>query len=376
MFEDKFFRHINQPVRNYLLRCGADESGRAGDTDTLHRQERQDAGDQPLSRAQAIRQAARAYADSTLSQGLGYFPNLDEPQRFSEKVLWLSIYYRNPKIAEAVDKSRIGEWTRALTGRSYAVPVLSTYREAADVDPSKLPRRFVLKQNGSAEGRCVMLVSDSRRLDWDRVRTVLSSWLYSWSSHGYAYPGITDEVVKPCLIAEQYLTDGNGSGLTGMGLPVPTEYRFFCGNGEPLFAQILMERGTAREWACFVRPDWTVLPFTYRNADGQVRASGKPDYASQGGRTNRINRIGRGTQVDQINRSGRPAPKPDHLDEMLRVSRALSAGFPLMRVDFYEAGGRIYVGGTSTCPGLGRGFTSMEWEQRLGEQLVLPEVSL
>ena len=37
-------------------------------------------------------------------------------------------------------------------------------------------------------------------------------------------------------------------------------------------------------------------------------------------------------------------PRPDTLDEMIRVARALSSGFDHVRVDLYDIHGRVYFG--------------------------------
>ena len=58
--------------------------------------------------------------------------------------------------------------------------------------------------------------------------------------------------------------------------------------------------------------------------------------------------------------------KPDKLDELVALARKLSSGFPLVRVDFYEDKGRIYVGEMTFSPGLFLKINPTETDRRMG----------
>ena len=45
--------------------------------------------------------------------------------------------------------------------------------------------------------------------------------------------------------------------------------------------------------------------------------------------------------------------RPDHLDEMIEISRKLSQGFPFVRVDFFENRKRLYIAEFSFAPWAG-----------------------
>ena len=61
---------------------------------------------------------------------------------------------------------------------------------------------------------------------------------------------------------------------------------------------------------------------------------------------------------------------------MLRMAEKLAAPFPLVRVDFYDVDGRIYVGELTFSPGGGFNTYYEEWDNKLGDYLVLPEATV
>lgn len=69
--------------------------------------------------------------------------------------------------------------------------------------------------------------------------------------------------------------------------------------------------------------------------------------------------------------------KPAGFEKMKELAAVLSAGVPELRVDFYEANGKIYFGELTFFDG--SGFDKIEpaeWDIKLGETIVLPEKTL
>jgi hypothetical protein len=67
----------------------------------------------------------------------------------------------------------------------------------------------------------------------------------------------------------------------------------------------------------------------------------------------------------------KPLPRPKCLEEMIRVARTLSEGFPEVRVDLYESQGRVWFGEltfTSLC-GMMNYYTP-EYLREMGERVV------
>ena len=69
-----------------------------------------------------------------------------------------------------------------------------------------------------------------------------------------------------------------------------------------------------------------------------------------------------------------PLPRPDTLDEMIRISEKLSAGFAVLRVDFYDVSGKLYLGELTFTPSAGyTRFTSLSYDIALGNMVQLPD---
>lgn len=70
-----------------------------------------------------------------------------------------------------------------------------------------------------------------------------------------------------------------------------------------------------------------------------------------------------------------PLVRPTHFDEMRDTARKLSAGFPHLRIDFYEVGGKTLFGEYTFYDSSGFGlFDPFEVDEQLGDMLCLPVI--
>lgn len=261
---------------------------------------------------------------------LGYFPNLKEPRSWNEKIIWLALNYKNPDIAVAADKGKAKQWIAERVGEEYIIPLIGVYNSVQDIDFAALPQQFVAKLNDGWGADEIMTVRDKSRLNIDQAKAVLSSWLYPWKNYYYQNMCITDEKMeRPTIVIEQYMEQENSASLD--------DFKFYCCNGEPRFALVVTGRGSTRQTRSFVDMNWNVLP---------VARAGKP--------------------------SSDVPEKPAGLETMLDLCRKLAKGFPLVRIDFYEVAGRVYVGEMTFTPGMFLKFQPRDWDFKLGEYLELP----
>ncbi len=275
----------------------------------------------------------RIHCEQKAYKQLKYFPNLKNPQTLNEKIIWLALHYKNPHIAVAADKGKAKEWIGARVGYDHVVPAIGVYDEVNDIDFKSLPDRFVAKLNDGWGADRVMIVRDKSKLNVDRTKAVLSSWLYPWNNYYYQNMCITDEKMeKPTIIIEEFLDAGNGQS--------PEDYKFYCCNGEPKFALVVSGRGGDSQTRSFVDMNWSVLP---------------------------VARAGMEIGYDVV--------KPACLDEMMELCRKLSKDFPFVRVDLYEVNGRVYVGEMTFTPGMFLRFSSKAWDAKLGGYLELPQIN-
>ena len=260
---------------------------------------------------------------------MGYELDLDNPKTFNEKLQWLKLYDRNPLYTKLVDKYEVRKYIAEKIGEEYLIPLVGgPWNSPDEIDFDALPEQFVLKCTHDSGG--VVICKDKSKLDIPAVKAKLNKHLkrnYYWTNREWPYKD-----VKPRIIAEKYMEDESG-GLT--------DYKVFCFDGEPKLLLMVTDRGsdeiTKRD---FFDMDFNNLHFT--NSAGP--------------------------------NSDKELKKPASFKEMLQVAAELSAGMTHLRVDMYEAEGKVYVGELTLYDGSGLlALDPPEWEGILGTWIRLPE---
>lgn len=259
---------------------------------------------------------------------MGYLPDLSKPVSFNEKIIWLALNYKNDLIKECVDKYSVKEFVRDKVGEEHVVPTYGIYETVDEIKLEELPNKFVCKSTVGWGGNEVLIVDNKVTCCFDYLKVRMSKWLYPWSSYYYQNLCITDEKVMPRIIIEELLEAEEGLN----------DYKVYCCNGEPKFVLVVMDRSEKNQTRTFMDLDWNYIP---------------------------VYRKGKKTAVNP--------KKPHCLEKMIELSRKLSADFPLVRIDFYEVNGRVYVGEMTFTPGMFLGFRPIEMDYKLGEYLDLSE---
>ena len=258
---------------------------------------------------------------------VGYFPDIENPQTFNEKINWLKLYYKNDILSRCVDKYEFKNYIKEQLGDGYTVPLLGVWDNANDIDLSKLPDRFVLKVNWSSYQN--FIVKDKNKFNFDYAKSKINSWMLPWRNIYYAsfYYGYKN--VVPKVIAEEYIEQSDGK---------LNDYKFYCFNGNPQYLYIIDEGFSKARPLC-----WDVD-------------------------SNHIYKIVNG-QIDSIK-------QPQNMDKMLEIAAKLAKPFPFVRVDLYEIGTKVYVGEMTFYPGNGfNKFTPKELDAELGATLDLSSVN-
>lgn len=261
---------------------------------------------------------------------LGRDPDLDSPRTLNEKILWLNLRHDDPRRTALSDKVAVRDWVRERIGARHLVPVLGVYDDAEDIELDSLPDRFIIKAaHGSGWN---LIVRDKRDLDWSLARDTLQDWLtrnYHAHKRERQY-----RVIKPRLVIEELLLDERGA--------IPDDYKIWClrgRTGDTFFVQVDMDRFSNHS-RNYYDLDWNLLPF--HKADSPPNPEGRP--------------------------------RPARLHEMVEIARELSDDFPLVRVDLYATGDRVYFGEMTFTPDAGMArFQPAEWDRKLGDLIGLPE---
>jgi hypothetical protein len=139
--------------------------------------------------------------------------------------------------------------------------------------------------------------------------------------------------IKPRVIAENYMVDSETQELR--------DYKFFCFDGEVKVLFVATERQVQ---GVDVKFDWFDTDYNHLS-------------------------LKQGHENATI-----PPQKPLHFEEMIILAKKLSEGFPHVRVDLYEANGKVYFGElTFFHHGGWTRFEPEYWDYTFGEWLRLPE---
>lgn len=259
--------------------------------------------------------------------GSGRKLNLDTPITFNEKLQWLKIHDRNPLYTIMVDKCEVKQYVANIIGEDHIIPTFAIFDRAEEIDFDILPNQFVLKCTHDSGG--VVICSDKTKLNKKKVINKLRRSLkinYYWRSREWPYKN-----VRPRIIAEKYMTDGNGE---------LRDYKFFCFGGVPKMMFIATDR--------FNKTSETKFDFYDMNFNHLPLRNGHPNSTSS-------------------------IEKPKGFNEMQNMAAKLSKGIPHVRVDFYSIKGQIYFGEMTFYHNSGLvKFDPKEWDYKIGEMLVLP----
>lgn len=255
------------------------------------------------------------------------FPNLKNPKTYSEKLQWLKLYDRKTLYTTMVDKYRVKEYVAKIIGDEFVIPTLGVWENPDEIDFNTLPERFVLKWNHDSGS--IIICKSKSDLDVDEIKKKLSKrYRYNGYHYGREWPY---KNVKPCIIAEEYVEDKETKDLR--------DYKFFAFNGTVRAMFI----ATDRFEKCDTKFDFFDMDFNHLPiVNGHPNAAVMPS-------------------------------KPKQFELMKELSAKLSVGFPQIRIDWYEANGKVYFGEFTFFHWSGfQPFVPNEWDITFGSWIDLP----
>ena len=260
--------------------------------------------------------------------------DFDSPERFSDKVVYYSLFYKNKELKNFVDKEKLKEVVRLKIGEGYTAKTYASWKNIDDLDWESLPSSFVLKSNCSSFGRNIKFIDDKEKVNFVELKEELKQWLdfrnTTVNSFSRAYYSVT-----PKIMAEE---------LLGEIKEQPIDYKFFCFDGVPTYAYSAFEHfdnGVAQSSKiAFYDMQWNTLPVFYKQSPCV------------------------------------PVEKPKHFEKMKEIATKLSQGLPFVRVDFYDTEEKPLVGEmTFYSGGFLNKFTPDAFDFEMGKHFVLPKKS-
>ena len=230
--------------------------------------------------------------------------DLKNPKRFTEKLQWYKLYYKNPLMVQCVDKYDVREYVKSKGLEDILIPCYGVFNSADDIDWESLPNQFVLKDTLGGGGNSVIIVKDKTKENLNELKRKVSEWTKinaHIKSDGREWPYYSGK--KHRIIIEKYINSTTSEG----GL---IDYKFFCFNGKSEFLYVMGDREVGEKVKVRLKDrDFNDLP---------------------------VVRIG-----DQVFTKAR---KPNNYEHLLEVAEWLGRDFPHVRVDLYDIDDKIRFG--------------------------------
>lgn len=262
----------------------------------------------------------------------GYSVDWKSPRDLNEKIQWLMFRSDTSLWTLCADKYRVREYVSSKGLGDILVPLLGVWKKAEDVDFESLPEKFAIKCNHDS-GSTHIVDKSGPDYDPEAIRKDLGKHLKV--KYGYVHGEMFYNAIPPRIIAESLLEPSPGH--TSM-----TDYKVWCFGGKPYAIMTCADRTKDGLSIDVFDPQWN------ERKDVCVFS---PHYR----------------------RSETPLPRPESLEKMLTAAEKLSDGFPQVRVDFYDAGGKLYFGELTFASLCGKmTYFTDAFLRELGEQCVLP----
>ncbi|MDT2848678.1 ATP-grasp fold amidoligase family protein [Vagococcus carniphilus] len=251
---------------------------------------------------------------------LGRNLNLQAPKRFTEKIQSYKLSYKNDLLHRCVDKYDVREYVAEKGLTSILVKSFGCYSTFNEIDFEKLPNQFVMKTTNGSQTN--IICKNKEELNINKTEIQFKNWLKRDQfifGREWAYKGLDSKI-----LIEELLVDANSSDIK--------DYKFLCFNGKPEFIIYDSDRFSGHRRNIYDL-NW-----------------------------NKLNVL---TDCDQIEET---IEKPDKLEELINISKILSADFPFVRVDLYYVNSQIYFGELTFYPWSGYvSFEPDEFDLTLGK---------
>ena len=256
--------------------------------------------------------------------------DLENPEKFNDKLQWLKLNYRLPEYTMMVDKYLVRDYIREQLGEEYLIPLVGAWDSPDEIDFDALPDKFVLKCNHNS-GVGMYICRDKSKMDVEKVKKEL--WRGLNQNYYLVHREWPYKDVKRKIICEKFMSDAPGASDF-------TDYKFFCFNGKVDSVMVCLERSSGETKFYFFDENWELKRLN-------IRGKNAPE--------------------------GFTIPKPECMDEMFKIAAKLSVGMPFVRVDLYQSNGQIYFGELTFFPDSGFDANLLpETDEYFGKLLELP----
>ena len=249
--------------------------------------------------------------------------DLKNPKRFTEKLQWYKLYYRKPIMTQCVDKYAVREYVEKCDLSNILTKLYGVYNSVDEIDFSVLPEKFIIKTtNGSGTN---IICTNKYELDLEQTCKKLKDFMNRptiSAGREWAYYDVPNKIIIEELLED---TDNPYGGVN--------DYKFICFNGKAYCVVVDVGRMTFHQ-RNFYDMNWERIDVESDHENFE------PDVQ-----------------------------KPVGFEQMVEIAQKLSKGFPFVRVDLYNVGGKIYFGELTFYPWSGYvQYKPDSFDFELGEQ--------
>jgi hypothetical protein len=248
----------------------------------------------------------------------------NNPVFFNDHIFRLKLYWRSDLAKKCANKLTVREYIDETIGSNYLVPLILIANSPSEIRFEELPKSYVIKMShGSGMN---IIVNDSSKVNYKDLYRNLRKWTkidFYYSSGEFVYKGS-----PRVILIEKNLINKRVKKLE--------DYKFFCFDGIPrvyyIGSKVFDDFGKVvknRKW------------FTI---DGRKIDFNGDDFC-----------IGVERQL------------PNHILEMIKLSKELSKPFEHCRCDFYYVNSKVYFGEITFFHSSGmEKFPNLKFEKYLG----------
>jgi hypothetical protein len=255
--------------------------------------------------------------------------NLKSPKRYTEKLQWYKLFYRDPLMTKCSDKFEVRDYVKSKGLDEILNPLYGVYDNVENINFDVLPNSFAIKHtNGSGAN---LFIQDKNKVNINNMRNTLKGWMAKnniYYGREWCYYNVKSRIIIEKLIDRDENND------------IP-DYKFFCFNGKVKYLYTMVDYvDNHKNGRCsFFTPDFKKLPY-------------------------------RRSEYKEINRE---ISKPERFEEMIEIAEILSEDFPHVRVDLYNIKGQIIFGELTFYNASGYTvFAPDEFDYILGDKFELP----
>ena len=253
--------------------------------------------------------------------------DLKDPKRFTEKIQWYKLHYKNDLMPQCADKYLVRQHIESKGLGHILNDLYAVYERPEDICLDELPEKFAMKlSNGSSSN---LFCTDKSMLSKPAVVEQFRKFAFKVRANlGREWPYMK---TKSVIVVERLLEDESHVNN------VINDYKIFCYDGKPEYVVCVSDRFSDRCNHLFYDTKWN-----------KVRAASLD------------------TRIEE------DAPKPENLQQMLDIAARLSEDFPFARIDLYSLAGKIYFGEITFYPWSGyMEYEPDEFDFLLGEKFSL-----